>query len=360
MSDTPVIDASVGVFFASDKDLRGHLAEPFASRGYPHTDVSWFAPVAGPRYTPGSELPKRAHPGSDPVATGKAVLDEQGADIAVLHPMTAASTFPDWHLGTAVLAATNRMLVERWLDDGPYADRYRGTIRVNPNDIDSAVAEIEKWADHPRVVQIGIPMQSQAPYGRAQFRPLWRAACEAGLPVAVHIEMGTGTRFSPTPSGITRTYAHLAAYQPLTFVWHLFNMIAEGVFESFPDLKIVWTDGGADLLTPMSWRFDTFGRPHLEQTPWAPRIPSDYLPEHVFFVQGMADGPPEADFAAEWLDFTGKADMLMFGSAYPSWQHTTPDSLPSAWTAQQRAKVLGGNAARLYGIELPSVTVSTT
>ena len=65
---------------------------------------------------------------------------------------------------------------------------------------------------------------------------------------------------------------------------------------------------------------DCFGRPHLEQTPWAPKMPSDYLPGHVFFVQGAIDGPGDTEFAGEWFGFTGKDDMVMFGSSYPHWQ----------------------------------------
>ncbi len=42
--------------------------------------------------------------------------------------------------------------------------------------------------------------------------------------------------------------------------------------------------------------------------------------------------------------------MLLFGSSYPDWQLVTPADLPRAWSAGQRAKVLGGNAARLYGL----------
>jgi predicted TIM-barrel fold metal-dependent hydrolase len=162
--------------------------------------------------------------------------------------------------------------------------------------------------------------------------------------------MGVGITHPPTPSGITRTFSHLAAYQPMTFVWHLLNMIAEGVFQEFPDLKVVWTDGAADMLTPFIWRMDTFGRPHLEQTPWAPDIPSSYLPGHTYFVHGLLDGPGDAEFAGEWLEFTGKEDMLMFGSSYPQWLAATPGDLPAAWSPAQRAKVLGGNAAELYGI----------
>jgi predicted TIM-barrel fold metal-dependent hydrolase len=162
--------------------------------------------------------------------------------------------------------------------------------------------------------------------------------------------MGNGITHPPTPSGITRTYSHLAAYQPVTFVWHLLNMIAEGVFEEFRDLKVIFADGAADMLTPFIWRMDTFGRPHLEQTPWAPEMPSDYLAGHVFFVHNRIDGPGDADYAGEWLRMTGKEDMLLFGSSYPDWQTASPTDLPSAWSDGQRAKVLGRNAARIYGL----------
>jgi predicted TIM-barrel fold metal-dependent hydrolase len=243
------------------------------------------------------------------------------------------------------------MLVTRWLDDGPYRDRFRGTIRVNPDDIAGALREIEKYKDHPGVVQIGVPLQSHEVYGKPQFWALWEAAVDAGLPVAVHIEVGAGTQFSPTPSGTTRTYEQYVGFMALNYLYHLMNMIAEGVFERMPDLKFVWADGAADLLTPFIWRMDCFGRPHLEQTPWAPKMPSDYLPGHVFFIQGAMDGPGDVDFAGEWLSFTGKDDMLMYGSSYPHWQGNAL-TVPSAYTPEQRDKLCWRNAAQLYGIDV--------
>jgi hypothetical protein len=103
---------------------------------------------------------------------------------------------------------------------------------------------------------------------------------------------------------------------------------------------------------------DTFGRPHLEQTPWAPRIPSDYLPGHVFFVQGSLDGPGDTEFAGEWFGFTGKEDMVMFGSSYPHWQCGDINTLPKALSAAQREKLCWRNAANLYGIDV-SVDLAT-
>jgi predicted TIM-barrel fold metal-dependent hydrolase len=353
---SPRIDAGVQIFFKSDRDLRSHMREPFASRGWPSLDVTWGGPN-GPRYVE-ADGPNGEHPGSDPERVGRVVLEENGFDIAVLNPMSAASILPDWHLGSAIISATNQIMVERFLESGPYAERFRGTLRVNPRDVDGAIREIELWKGHPRIVQIGLPMQTEVPYGRPQFRPLWQAAVDAGLPVAVHLEMGEGITHPPTTNGVPRTYAHLATYQPMTFVWQLLNMIAEGVFEAFPDLKVVWTDGAADLVTPFIWRMDTFGRPHLEQTPWSPGIPSSYLPGHVWFLHGLLDGPRDAEYAGDWLKVTGKEDMLMFGSSYPSWQTIRPEQLPKHWSEQQRDKVLGGNAAQLYGIQATDLALA--
>ena len=346
-----VIDASVHIYFQDAADLRGYLREPFKSRGIPDVEMDWYGAPGG-EYAPGTRGKNGSYPGSDPEQVGRHLFEDQGVDVAVLHPMTRGN-LPDRHLTSAVLAAHNEMMVERWLDSSRHHDRFRGTIRVNPEDVEGAVKEIERWAAHPRVVQVGVPLQSRELYGKPQFMPVWRAAAEAGLPVAVHIETGTGVDFAPTPSGHPRTYAQYVGFMAMNYVYHLMNMIAEGVFESLPDLKVVWADGGADMLTPFIWRMDTFGRPHLEQTPWAPEMPSDYLPDHVYFVQGSLDGPGDAAFASDWLAMTGKQDMVMYGSSYPNWQLGDAADLPAAWTEEQRAKVLWRNAAALYDIEVP-------
>ena len=78
-----------------------------------------------------------------PTSSATQLFAERGVDVAILHPMTRGM-LPDRHLGTAIAGRAQR-------DDGvalaggqAYADRYRGTIRVNPEDITGALREIDK------------------------------------------------------------------------------------------------------------------------------------------------------------------------------------------------------------------------
>src|ERR1700761_8544531 len=207
---TPLIDASVHIFFSSNRELRSTLREPFKSRGFPDYEMDWYGAPGG-EYAPRTEGPDRQYPGSDPDLVGGHLFDERGVDIAILHPMSRG-IMPDRHLGTAIAAAHNEMMVTRWLADNQYADRFRGTIRVNPDDITGALREIAKYKDHRRVVQIGVPLQSRELYGKPQYWPLWEAAIDAKMPVAVHIEVGAGISYSPTPSGVPRTYEQYVSF----------------------------------------------------------------------------------------------------------------------------------------------------
>jgi predicted TIM-barrel fold metal-dependent hydrolase len=355
-ASTPLIDTSVHIFFRSNDDLRSFMHEPFKSRGFPDVELDWWG-AAGGEYAPIAQDTGEQYPASDPDITGERLFNQQGVDVAILHPMSRG-VMPDRHLTSALLAAHNEMMVSRWLDSGQFADRYRGTIRVCPDDIAGALREIDRWKDHPRVVQIGVPTQSFELYGKPQFWPLWDAAAEANLPVAVHMETGSSVSLPPTPNGQPRTHEQYVGFSALNYIYHLLNMIAEGVFEARPNFKVVWADGAADFVTPFMWRMDVFGRPHLEQTPWAPKMPSDYLPGHVYFVEGSFDGPGDTDFAGEWLRFTGKENMLMFGSSYPNWQLNEATRIAHSLSPEQRDRVLWRNAAELYGIEVPTPAAS--
>jgi len=120
---TPVIDASVHIFFPSNKDLRSFLREPFRSRGFPDYEMDWYG-APGSEYAPNTRGPDRQYPGSDPELVANELFSKRGVDVAVLHPM-GRGIMPDRHLGTALHAAHNEMMVSRWLDSDEFGARDR-------------------------------------------------------------------------------------------------------------------------------------------------------------------------------------------------------------------------------------------
>ncbi len=203
------------------------------------------------------------------------LFTDGGADYALLNPLTRGN-IADYLLNSRICAAVNDWLLDRWLEPDT-TDRFRGTIRVNPEDVAGAVAEIERLAGHPKMVQVGVPMQSREPYGKPMFEPIWEAAAGHGLPVAVHINGGNGVDHAPTFAGHAYTYPGYAAFMPLNSFVHLATLIIDGMFGRHPDLRFVFADGGYDILTPLMWRLDTFWMSMRDQTPWVDRYPSEYL-----------------------------------------------------------------------------------
>jgi predicted TIM-barrel fold metal-dependent hydrolase len=80
------------------------------------------------------------------------------------------------------------------------------------------------------------------------------------------------------------------------------------------------------------------------------RFPSEYLRDHVRFCTSALDGPTQEDQAERWMDFTDKTDLLMYGSSYPHWSTTGPDTAVAGLNSAQREKVLWRNASELFGV----------
>jgi predicted TIM-barrel fold metal-dependent hydrolase len=156
-----VIDCAVYPEWRHSDELREHMEEPWRSKPFAqHGRVMYPNPIGDVVAQEGGSGP----PGSDPVAVARRVFDEGGADVAILLPFTRG-LHPDVDLDSEICAATNRWLSERWLDAGDAHGRFRGSIRVCPRAPERAVAEIERWAEHPAMVQVAVPLHAHHPYG---------------------------------------------------------------------------------------------------------------------------------------------------------------------------------------------------
>jgi predicted TIM-barrel fold metal-dependent hydrolase len=348
MPTATIVDTAVHPALRYGDELREYLPPHWQGRYFPPPERYYYP-------APRSEFRRDLAPaegalGSDPQLMARHLFDERGVDVAILLPLTRGLV-PDLDLASAICAATNDWLAEKWLASASTNGRFRGSIRVNATDPVQAVREIERWAEHPAVVQVAVTMQAHRPYGQRCYFPIWEAAARHDLPVVVHADGGAGVEFWPTCVGFPNTFLEYAAQYPLNFAVHLFSLIAEGVFERLENLVFVFADGGLDMLGPLVWRLDKDWRPTRFETPWVKRRPVDYLRDHVRFCAQKLEGPLDSAQYARWLDVSGAAELLLFASNYPCFDFLDPRDAFAGAPEELRTRVLGENARRLYRLD---------
>jgi len=284
-------------------------------------------------------------PGSDREFMTRQLLDRWGHTFAILNPIDQVFFGGQYgEYGAALDRALNEWLAEEWLAPDP---RLYGSISVPFEEPDLAVAEIERWSEHPRFLQVLLNLVTRDPLGNRRYWPVYEAAAGHGLPVAIHVA-GTSGRPKSSAGWLSSYFEDHAGYS-LTFLEQLISLVAEGVFERFPTLRIVFQEGGFTWLPALLWRLDrAFGLlrddlPHLELTP------SEYCRRQLWFTTQPIEEPERpADFL--WtLQRLQMDDRLLFATDYPHWDFDSPDqSLPPGLAPGLKERIFWRNALDLY------------
>ena len=344
---TRIIDAAVYPQMQTGNDLRNYMEEPWRRRPFPGPE-RYYYPALGGEFLPSSEHSTS----TNPTHVADHLFATHGVSKVVLIP-TTRGLLPDIDVGTAICSAVNRWLSETWLDQDNRHDRFAGIIRVNPSDPVEAVAEIERWANHPHMVAICVPMQAHAPYGQRQYFPIWQAADAHGLPIVVKLDGGSGVDFWPTAVGPLHHFIEYSTLAPINYAYHLISFIAEGTFERLPNLRIMFADGGHDMAAALVWRMDKIWRPTRTETPWMVQSPGDYLRKHVRFCTRKLEGPPISDQSplgapASWHTLNSTKDLLLYASSYPYHDCLAPNEALLAMEDDVATAVAYGNAEALF------------
>ncbi len=308
-----------------------------------------------------------------------AEMDADGVAAEILFPNTIPPFFPTSPNITISLPRTREEFEKRfagvrahnrWQVDfcSLAPARRRGLIQVFPNDVDLALAEIRWGAAQGCFGGVLIPGVSPGdpavpPLFHTRYEPLWALCAELGLPVVHH--GGTGSPEMPMdqPASNAVLITEMALWTQRT----LGHLILAGVFERHPDLRFVPTELGTmwvqqqlatlDAMVPAmkssagNRTYGIFGGSSVDELTM---MPSDYVKRNCYFGVGVA--PHESAM----IDFLG-VDHIMFGNDYPHEEGTAPQSrLAIRWALHDRPaaevrKILGGNAARLYGFDLDAL-----
>ena len=297
--------------------------------------------------------PNGGVPGSDTDFAREQLLDAYGISYAIMNCLESlASGGSPVEFEIAHARAVNDYNAAEWL---PHDPRWLSSVHVAADHPEAAAEEIERChALDSRFVQVMVSSRSERPQGNPKYWPMFEAAERCGLPVAFHVANSHYNHW--TGAGPTEYYYEVHTFFPLPTQTMVASMVFEGLFDRFPNLKIVCTELGWEWAVPLGWRMDASWRVLKSEVAHLQRKPSEYLRDHFWFsTQPCVETEDPRDLYEVYQQFSefGLGDKLLFATDYPHWDMDSPfEAIPPLLTPEVKADVLGRNAAALLGLEL--------
>jgi predicted TIM-barrel fold metal-dependent hydrolase len=344
-----LIDTDVHEMIGNPFRFLEFVDEPFRSRlhqdNWRGISIPYSWPTTGGLARPDAIPPGGRRAGSDYDLMRRQHLDTYDVRYAVLTGLMYPGEFrvqPDF--ATAMARAYNNWLIDEWLDRD---ERFLGSIHVAAQEPHLAAAEIDRIGQHPRMVQVMLPVVSHDTFGREYYHPVYEAAARNDLAVAFHQGATVATAAGLPPYYIEWHTAICQAWQS-----QLISLVVGGVFEKLPDLRVAMVESSWTWLPHLMWRFDHNYRSLRREVPWVKRRPSEYIRDHVKFTtqpMELADNPAHM---YQMFEMVGSDEFLMFSSDYPHWDFDSPEtSLPSSFPADLRQKIMVDNAVKFYKLD---------
>ncbi|MBC2603939.1 amidohydrolase family protein [Puniceicoccus vermicola] len=352
----PIIDTDVH-HSPDKKEVLAHMPKALAARGLALPGGNGFGNPHGVNRRDATP-PGGGEACSDPAYTLEHHFVPNQIRYGILHPagLLAAGVSADYRYAAALCSAYNDYMLESWLSFDP---RYVGAILVAPNWPEAAAREIRRLGGRPEFREIIMTSASESPLGREQYWPIYEAACEMGLPVAVH-PGAEGNGISNRPyAGMPSSYFEWHTSLSQNYMGQIASLAIEGVFNQFPELKFVAIEGGIAWLPHLLWRLDKNWKALRELTPWLTEPPSELIRRHVRLTTQPIEEPEKPEHLLQIFDMIHAEETLMFSSDYPHWDGDDPRFvLPRKLDEAARKRIFYDNAAELYGLPPQESTVS--
>jgi predicted TIM-barrel fold metal-dependent hydrolase len=280
-------------------------------------------------------------------------LDDLHVDLAVLFPdhLLALAMVRDVGFATALAEAYNRWLHERWLSS---EGSLKGALVIAPQNPEAGAADIRRHAAEREWVCVYLPASGlKILYGHELYDPIYRAACEAGLPVVIH---SVETVYPAFPFQLEQFRTSMAVHalaHPLAMVANLVSMLETGVHVRFPELKVGFMEAGTGWIPWIANRLDKEYIERRREVPLLQERPSRSMRRFFYGTQPIEEPERRGDVVALFDLFDGE-NTAMFASDWPHHDFDHPQhvfGLP--FSAEARRKIMGLNAARFFGLDVP-------
>jgi uncharacterized protein len=281
-------------------------------------------------------------------------LDALHVDGAVLFPdhLLSLAMVRDPAFATALARAYNRWLHERWLTG---ERSLKGALVVAPQNPEAGAEDIRLYAGTREFTCVYLPASGlKILYGHEIYDPVYRAAAEAGLPVVIH---SVETVYPAFPFQLEQFRTSLAVHalaHPLSMIANLVSMIETAVPVRFPELKIGFMEAGTGWIPFIANRLDKEYIERRREVPLLQERPSRTMRRFFYGTQPIEEPERRADVVALFELFDGE-NQAMFASDWPHHDFDHPQhvfALP--FSPEARRKIMGLNAARFFGIEVPA------
>ena len=280
-------------------------------------------------------------------------LDIDGIDMGILYPTTGVRLYSVPNSG--VLTASCK-LYNDWVGEfcSAVPKRLKGIATLNVDDVGVGVKELERCAKLGFVgAMIAVYPLPGRSYERQEYEPLWAAAQDLGMPLSLHAgtnRAGADQQFADLDS-MRPTYLALMAHWA---AMSLGDIIFSGAFERYPKLQVGSAEHELSWVPHFLDRIDyTYTQRAMNFAPY--RFKGDVLPSD-FFHSNVFLGFQEDAMGIRDRHIIG-VDNLQWGSDYPHPESTFPrsreilDNILADCTEEEKAKIVGGNAERIYRLD---------
>lgn len=230
-------------------------------------------------------------------------MDRKGIDRNVISTSTVVQS--SWWAEPKLAAELERHANERiaeWVALHP--TRFIGSFTLPMQDIDLALTELDHAVSRLNLKVANVSSNVGGVYlGDPKFRPFWEAARDYKITVLIHPHGVTDPRFQKFAlwNGVG---------QPIEETMVMTSLIYEGIFETFPDIKVVIVHGGG-YLPHYTARLDRNVTAHPISAQNLKRLPTEYL--NCFYYDSCVYSP----VVLEALIRRVGADRIILGTDYP-------------------------------------------
>ncbi|MFQ5515426.1 MAG: amidohydrolase family protein [Myxococcota bacterium] len=288
------------------------------------------------------------HPaGYDPVAR-LAIQDQEGLAAEILYPSVGMvlCNHPDPGYKKACFVAYNRWLAEFCATS---RERLIGLGVASLRSIEEGLRELEEIEKlgFRGVMLPGTPDVED--YDHPCYDPIWQACVDLGLPVSFHILTSKGDLAGPIRGPmIIHQIVTVRGNQNIMLM-----LIFGGVFERFPDLRVVCVEADAGWVPHFCFRMDHAWERHRWHLPAAKlqRLPSEYFHDQIYLTF-------QDDYSVRHVTDAINMERVMWASDFPHSDGTYPhtheiiETVTQGMSPDQRAGILRENVAALYDLKL--------